>query len=99
MHEIIHFAYLFRLRLEHADKLLAYYLALGLGIGHARELCQEPIFRVYGDKVHALLVAENAHDLFRLALTQQSVVDEYAREVFASAVYKRRRDRGIHSAR
>ena len=69
LNEVIDRAELFRLRLEHADELLADYLALALGLALALELGQKAFGRVDCDKVHLLSVAENAYDLLRLALS------------------------------
>ena len=92
-------AYLFRLPLEHADEALADYLALFFGLGDSRELREEVFLRVDLDDVETHILAVEVHDLIRLVLAEQAVIDEYAGEAVADgAGYERGCDGGIDPA-
>ena len=85
--------------LEHTDELGADDLALALRLLHTGQLVQEAVDGVHIDEVGVHLVAEHLHDLFRLALAQQAVVDMYADELLADGFDEQRRHhRGIHAA-
>src|SRR3546814_16023377 len=60
----------------HVNEGLADELALGLGIGEPLKLVQEQPFRLHMDQRDAVLLAEQADDLFCLAKPHQPVVDE-----------------------
>src|SRR6202007_3456609 len=79
------------LLLEHADELLADGLALGLGVGHAREPAQEALLRVDGYERHLERVAKGAYDLFALVLAHQAVLDEHACEMIADGAAQEER--------
>ena len=49
--EVVDRAYLLALFLKNTNELLAYYLALALGLGNARKLCKEPVGGVDTDKI------------------------------------------------
>ena len=86
--------------LEGADELGADDLALGFGVGDAGELGEELLGRVDGDEADAGGGDVVALHLLALALAQQPVVDEHARELVADgAVHERGRDRGVDTAR
>ncbi len=85
---------------EGADELGADDLALGLGIGDAFELGEELLRRVDGHQADAGGGHVVALHLLALALAQQSVVDEHARELVAhGTVHERRGDRGVDATR
>ena len=69
--------------LEDLDEDAADDLPLLLGIGDARERREEPLARVDRDEVQVEALAERRDDLLGLALPQQPVVDEDAREPVA----------------
>src|SRR5690606_11227567 len=64
------------------------------------EFIQEPLPRVNDVQVGLKMIAELALDLFAFALSEQSIVDEDARELRADrAEQQRRGDRRIDAAR
>ena len=70
------------------------------GIGDAGELAEEQRLRLHVHERNVVVVAEQRHDLLRLAEPQQAVVDEHAGELLADRlVDQHRRDRGIDAAR
>ena len=90
---------LFRFRLKHIDEQLANRLALLLGIGDPGELAEEKRFRLNVNQRDVVAVAEQRHDLLRLAEPQQAVVDEHAGELLADRfVDQHRRHRGVDAA-
>ena len=98
LHEVVNRADLFAFLLKNADEFLADDLALGLRIGHARQLAEETRFRVHADEVDVPL-AERGLDLVALVLAHQAVVDEYAGELAADRLGQQGRcDRRIHAA-
>ena len=89
-----------RLVLEHVDEGLADELALGLGVGEPGEPVQEQRLGVHGDERNVVVAAEQAHDLLRLALAHQAVVDEHAGELVADRLVDQHRgDRAVDAAR
>src|SRR5690606_12555627 len=68
---------------ERGGALAAYDLPLLLRVRHAVELAQERVDRVDGHEAHAGRADEVLLDLLPLPLTQQSVIDEHARELIA----------------
>ena len=92
-------AQLRRLLLEDADELLADDRALLLRVGDAGEPGEEPLLRFDVHERNAEVAGERLHDLLRLVLAQQPVVDEDARELVADRlVHEQRRDRGVDAA-
>ena len=83
-----------RLLLEHADELRADDLALGFGVGDARELVQKAVDGVDVDEGGVHLIAEHLHHLFGLPFAQQAVVDVHADEVLADRLDEQRRHDG-----
>ena len=83
-----------RLLLEHADELRADDLALGFGVGDARELVQKAVDGVDVDEVGVHLAAEHLDHLFGLPFAQQAVVDVHADEVLADRLDEQRRHDG-----
>ena len=83
-----------RLLFKYADELRADDLALGLRIGHARELVKKTIHGVHIDEVRVHLVAEYVDDLFGLALAEKPVVDVDTGELPADGLDEKRRDDG-----
>ncbi len=71
---------------EDIDELLADDLALLLRVGNAGQLVQEAVGGVYIDQVSLQLLAEDADDLFGLALAQQAVVDVNAYQLLADGL-------------
>ena len=91
---------LLRLRLEHVDEQLADRLALLLGIADAVERAEEQRFRLNVHERDVVAVAEQRHDLLRLAEPHQAVVDEHAGELLADRfVDQHRRHRRVDAAR
>ena len=85
--------------LEDPDELTADRLALVLGVGEPGERVEEALGRVGHDELHAGRLDIVALDLLRLALAQQTVVDEHAGQLVTDrAVHQRRRDRGVDTA-
>ena len=100
LHQKVHRADLFRLFFKDVDELRADDLALLLGVGDARKFRKEAIGGVRFDEVHAQPVAEYGHDLLRLVLAVQTVIDEHADELTADRpMDERRGDGGIDAAR
>ena len=88
------------LLLEDADKLRADDLAFLFRVRDARQLAEEPLARVDVDEVCAQLVPEDPHDLFRLPLAEQAVVDVHAGELVTDGAQQERgHDRAVHAAR
>ena len=58
-------------------------MALGLGIGDARQQVEEPVGRVDIDEVCIHLVAENLDDLLGFAFAHEAVVHVHAHELLA----------------
>lgn len=82
-----------------ADKLAADDLTLLLRVADAAQLIQEAVNGVDINQISIHLIPEDADDLLRLALAQQTVVDMYAGQLLADgADEQRRNDRGIHAA-
>ena len=81
--EEAHVAELARLLFEDADELLADDLALRLRIVDAFEPFEEPLLCLHVHERHVEVPGERLHDLLRLVLAQQAVVDEHARELVA----------------
>ena len=70
------------------------------GIGDAAQRREEPLARVDRDEVQVEALAERRDDLLGLALAQQAVVDEDAREPVAERlVAEHGRDRRVDPAR
>ena len=89
----MHVAELARLVLEDADELLADDLPLLLRVGDAGEPREEALLRLHVHERDVEVVAERLDHLLRLALPQQAVVDEDARELVADRlVHEQRRD-------
>ena len=89
-----------RFFLEDGDELPANTPALFLGIGHAAQALQEacPGFPV--DEIDHEGIAERVHNGMRLALAEQTVVDEDARELISDrAVHEDRHHRRVHPTR
>ena len=80
------------------DEFLADDLALRLRVGHAGQLVEEAVDRVYIDEVRAKLFAENLDNLLRLALAEQTMVDMDADELLADRLDEQRRDDGAVDA-
>ena len=100
LNEVVHGADLLGYLFKRADELLAYYLALGFGIGDALELFKEYLTVVHLYEVHAEAVFKHAHYLVGLVLSQEPVVDEHAGELVAHRLmYERCRNCGINAAR
>ena len=98
LHQKVHSPDLLRLDLEHLDEFRADDLALFLRFADAFELFQEALARVRADQIHAEAVFEHRHDLFRLALSEEPVIDEHAGELTAyGAVHECCRNGGIHA--
>ena len=88
-----------RVLLEHVDEQPADGLALDLGIGDAGQRVEEQVGFVGMDQRDVVVVAEHRHDLVRLALAKQSVVDEDAGQLVADRlVDQHRRDRAVDAA-
>ena len=86
--------------LEGADELAADDLALGLGLGHARQRVQEALGLVARDDADAHAARVVALHLLALARAQQAVVDEEAGELVADGlVHQRSGHGGVHAAR
>ncbi len=86
--------------LEHIDKALPDALALLLGVIDPRQLAQEQLRRVRDPQVDLEMVAEGRLDQPPLALAQQPVVHEHARELVPDRlVQQHRRHRRVHPAR
>ena len=79
---------------ENVDEFLADDLALGLGIGYARQLVEEAVGRVDVDEVRAELIPEDFDDLLALALAHETVVDVNAGELLPHRLDEERRDDG-----
>ena len=85
--------------LEHPDELPADDLALGLGVGDARERGEEPVGGVDGVQARARGGHEVALHLRALARPQQPVVDEHAGQPIADGpLDERGRHRGVDAA-
>ena len=80
------------------DEFLADDLALRFRVGHAGQLVEEAVDRVYIDEVRAELFAENLDNLLRLTLAEQTVVDMEADELLADRLDEQRRDDGAVDA-
>ena len=90
---------LLRLRLERLDEEPPDRLPLRLRVGDAVERGEESLRRVDMDERDVVVAAEERHDLLRLVLPHQPVVDEDAGELVADRlVDQHRRDRGIDAA-
>ena len=99
LHEIAGVADPGRLLLEDADELGADRLALGLGLGEARQPPEEAVLGVDGHQRHVEVVAEGGDHLVALVLAHQPVVDEHAGQLIAHrAVHEQRRHRGVDAA-
>ena len=73
--------------------------ALGFRLGDALQRRQKALDRVHRDQVHALFPAKDPHDLFRLAQSQQAVIDENAMQALADrALNQSRRYRRVDAA-
>ncbi len=84
---------------KHANEFRADDLPLGLGVLDSRELVEEAIHRVHVDEVCVHLVAEDFDDLFGLTLSEETVIDVHAHEVFADGFDEERGDdRAVHAA-
>ena len=83
-----------RLLLEDADERLADAHALGLGIGHARELREEALGRLDVHERHLEVVAERLDDLLGLVLAHQAVVDVDAGQLVADGAVHEQRGHG-----
>ena len=93
-------AHLSGLFLEHADKLGADNLALGLGLVDVDELIEEAVGSVHVNQVGVHLVLEHVDDLLALALAHQAVVHMHADELLADGLDEQRRDdRAVNAAR
>ena len=89
-----------RLLLEHADELLADPAPLLLGLGDARQPCEEALLRLHVDERDAEVPAEGLDDLRGLVLAEEAVVDEHAGQLIADRpVHEQRRDGAVDSAR
>ena len=85
--------------LKYADEFRADDLALLFGVGDARQLVEEAVYRVDIDEVRVHLVAEHLDDLLGLTLAEQSVVDVDTDELFADRLDQQRRDdRAVYAA-
>ena len=85
---------------EHVNKQATDDLALGLGVGDARECVQKPRLGIHADHPHAEVAREHLHHLVAFVEAQQAVVDEHAGELVADrTVDQRRGDARIDTAR
>ena len=99
LRQVVDCAYAPGFVLEHAYELLADYLALALGLAHARKLAQEPVLRVDPHEVDVPL-AECRLDLVAFILAHQAVIHEHARQLPSDRLrQQRRRYRRVHAAR
>jgi hypothetical protein len=99
LHEVARVFELGGLLLEHPDELGADDLALGLGLGDARQAVEEALLGVDGHQRHLEGVAERLDHLLALVLTHEAVVDEHARELVAhGSVHQQGGHRGIDAA-
>ena len=98
LNKVAHFSDLFRLILKDADEFLADDLALLFGLCYAREFSKEAVFGVDADQVHIKGMAEDLFDGIRLALAEQSVIDEHADEVIADSFVEQYRGDGAVDA-
>ena len=58
-------------------------LSLLLGVGHTRQLVEEPVGRIDVDQVGVHIISEDFDDLLRLTLSEEAVVDVHADELLA----------------
>ena len=85
-------------RLEHPDEFAADDLALGLRIAHPCECLEEALLRINHDESNAGRCDVVPLDLLRLALAQETVIDEDAGELVAHGlVHQGCRHGGIDS--
>ena len=74
------------LGLEYLDEVLADGLALGLGIGDARQRIEELLLGVHVHERNVVVIAEQAHHLLGFAKAHQAVIDEHAGELIADGL-------------
>ena len=85
--------------LEHINEQLADDLAFGLGVGLAFEFTQKQFTFIGMDQLNIIIVAEHAHDLLRLVLTQQPVIDKDAGQLITDGFMNQDRcDRAVDTA-
>ena len=72
--------------LKDTDKFGADDFALFLRIGHPGQLRKEAVHGIHIDEIGIHLIAEYLDDLFGLALSQKSVIDVYAYELFTDGL-------------
>ncbi len=94
MREILDPAEPFGLGLEHIDEQLADHLALRFRIGDALERIEELRRSIDRDERDVVVTAEEIDDFLRLALAQQTMIDEDAGELIADRLVDEERGHG-----
>ena len=98
LRQIFDVVQLFRFFLEDLNKFVADDLALGFGVGHARQLVQVAFLGVDADELQVAF-GKNRLDLVAFIFAHKAVVDEHAHELVGDGLGQQRgADRGIDPA-
>ena len=71
---------------KYLDELTAYYLTLGLGIGHACKLIQKSVGSIHIDQVCFHLITEYLDNLLGFTLAEQSVINVNTDKIVADSL-------------
>ena len=85
LYEVVDFAEFISFSFKYADEFFTDDFAFAFRVGNAGEFAEEAVFSVNADEVHVELFAEYLFNLVAFVFAQETVVNEYAGELFADS--------------